>query len=73
MASGIGGVTTLLDNYDTLLAKGPRRVSPLAVPDADAQRPGRQHQPLRRGARGGQHAGVRVRLGQRGRSRSPWT
>ena len=32
VASGIGGVTTLLDNYDTLLAKGPRRVSPLAVP-----------------------------------------
>lgn len=32
LASGIGGVTTLLDNYDTLLAKGPRRVSPLAVP-----------------------------------------
>jgi 3-oxoacyl-[acyl-carrier-protein] synthase II len=32
LASGIGGVTTLLDNYDTLKAKGPRRVSPLAVP-----------------------------------------
>src|SRR4051794_23857731 len=32
MASGIGGVTTLLANYDTLLEKGPRRVSPLAVP-----------------------------------------
>jgi 3-oxoacyl-[acyl-carrier-protein] synthase II len=32
VASGIGGVTTLLSNYDTLLAKGPRRVSPLAVP-----------------------------------------
>ena len=32
MASGIGGVNTLLANYDTLLAKGPRRVSPLAVP-----------------------------------------
>lgn len=32
VASGIGGVTTLLENYDTLLAKGPRRVSPLAVP-----------------------------------------
>ena len=32
MASGIGGVTTLLDNYDTLKEKGPRRVSPLAVP-----------------------------------------
>src|SRR5262249_11817593 len=28
MASGIGGVTTLLSNYDTLLEKGPRRVSP---------------------------------------------
>jgi 3-oxoacyl-[acyl-carrier-protein] synthase II len=32
MASGIGGVTTLLGNYDILLDKGPRRVSPLAVP-----------------------------------------
>lgn len=32
MASGIGGVTTLLDNYDVMKAKGPRRVSPLAVP-----------------------------------------
>jgi len=32
MASGIGGVTTLLNNYDVLLEKGPRRVSPLAVP-----------------------------------------
>ncbi|MCY7397139.1 MAG: beta-ketoacyl-ACP synthase II [Nocardioides sp.] len=31
-ASGIGGVTTLLDNYDVLKAKGARRVSPLAVP-----------------------------------------
>ena len=32
MASGIGGVTTLLANYDLLKEKGPRRVSPLAVP-----------------------------------------
>lgn len=32
VASGIGGVTTLLNNYDQLLAKGPRRVSPLAIP-----------------------------------------
>jgi 3-oxoacyl-[acyl-carrier-protein] synthase II len=32
MASGIGGVNTLLDNYDALKEKGPRRVSPLAVP-----------------------------------------
>ncbi len=31
-ASGIGGVTTLLSNYDQLLASGPRRVSPLAIP-----------------------------------------
>ena len=32
MASGIGGITTLLSNYDALLAKGPRRVSPLSIP-----------------------------------------
>ena len=32
MASGIGGVNTLLSNYDALKEKGPRRVSPLAVP-----------------------------------------
>ena len=32
VASGIGGVTTLLSNYDALKEKGPRRVSPLAIP-----------------------------------------
>ncbi len=32
IASGIGGVTTLLNNYDQLRDKGPRRVSPLAIP-----------------------------------------
>ncbi len=32
MASGIGGVQTLLHNYDLLKEKGPRRVSPLAIP-----------------------------------------
>ncbi|HET7691213.1 MAG TPA: beta-ketoacyl-ACP synthase II [Nocardioidaceae bacterium] len=32
VASGIGGVTTLLSNYDALTEKGPRRVSPLAIP-----------------------------------------
>ncbi len=32
MASGIGGVHTLLHNYDLLNEKGPRRVSPFAVP-----------------------------------------
>jgi 3-oxoacyl-[acyl-carrier-protein] synthase II len=39
MASGIGGVQTLLSNYDALLAKGPRRVSPLAVPMLMANAP----------------------------------
>ena len=32
IASGIGGITTLLSNYDALNEKGPRRVSPLAIP-----------------------------------------
>lgn len=32
VASGIGGITTLLSNYDLLKEKGPRRVSPLAIP-----------------------------------------
>ena len=32
MASGIGGVQTLLTNYYTLNLTGPRRVSPLAIP-----------------------------------------
>ncbi|MFG3257825.1 beta-ketoacyl-[acyl-carrier-protein] synthase family protein [Streptomyces sp. NPDC048172] len=32
VASGIGGVTTLLNQYDTLLQKGFRRVSPHTVP-----------------------------------------
>jgi 3-oxoacyl-[acyl-carrier-protein] synthase II len=32
LASGIGGVQTLLSNYDALVNKGPRRVSPLAIP-----------------------------------------
>jgi 3-oxoacyl-[acyl-carrier-protein] synthase II len=32
IASGIGGITTLLSNYDALVEKGPRRVSPLAIP-----------------------------------------
>jgi 3-oxoacyl-[acyl-carrier-protein] synthase II len=32
VASGIGGIQTLLSNYDNLVQKGPRRVSPLAIP-----------------------------------------
>ena len=32
IATGIGGVQTLLNNYGQLTTKGPRRVSPLAIP-----------------------------------------
>ena len=32
IGTGIGGVLTLLANYDLLLEKGPRRVHPLAIP-----------------------------------------
>ncbi|MBA3309414.1 MAG: beta-ketoacyl-ACP synthase II [Nocardioidaceae bacterium] len=32
VASGIGGIITLLSNYDRLNEHGPRRVSPLAIP-----------------------------------------
>ena len=32
IGTGIGGVLTLLNNYDTLMASGPRRVSPFMVP-----------------------------------------
>jgi 3-oxoacyl-[acyl-carrier-protein] synthase II len=32
VATGIGGIQTLLSNHDVLKEKGPRRVSPLAVP-----------------------------------------
>jgi 3-oxoacyl-[acyl-carrier-protein] synthase II len=32
VGTGIGGILTTLGNYDTLKEKGPRRVSPLAVP-----------------------------------------
>lgn len=32
IASGIGGVTTLLDQYDVLKEKGVRKVSPHTVP-----------------------------------------
>jgi 3-oxoacyl-[acyl-carrier-protein] synthase II len=39
IASGIGGVTTLLANYDALKEKGPRRVSPIAVPMLMANAP----------------------------------
>jgi 3-oxoacyl-[acyl-carrier-protein] synthase II len=55
IASGIGGVTTLLDNYDTLLEKGARRVSPLAVPMLMPNAPA-ANVSLKYGARAAVHA-----------------
>ena len=66
MASGIGGVTTLLDNYDVLKEKGPRRVSPLAVPMLMPNAPAANDQPVRRRAGRGQHPGLGLRVRQRG-------
>lgn len=55
VASGIGGVTTLLGNYDTLLEKGARRVSPLAVPMLMPNAPA-ANVSLKYGARAAVHA-----------------
>ncbi len=56
-ATGIGGVSTLLANYDTLRQSGPRRVSPLAVPMLMANSPA-AHVGLDLGARAGVHTPV---------------
>ncbi|HHB90595.1 MAG TPA: beta-ketoacyl-[acyl-carrier-protein] synthase II [Anaerolineae bacterium] len=32
LGSAIGGINALLDGYDTLLARGPRRISPFTIP-----------------------------------------
>ncbi|MCR1783388.1 beta-ketoacyl-[acyl-carrier-protein] synthase II [Nocardioides carbamazepini] len=50
-ASGIGGVHTLLSNHSVLLEKGPRRVSPIAVPMLMANAPAATIS-LKLGARG---------------------
>lgn len=55
LASGIGGVTTLLDNYDALRDRGPRRVSPLAVPMLMPNAPA-ANVSLKYGARAAVHA-----------------
>jgi 3-oxoacyl-[acyl-carrier-protein] synthase II len=57
IASGIGGVTTLLSNYDALKEKGPRRVSPLAVPMLMANGPA-ANVGLTLGAKAGVHTPV---------------
>jgi 3-oxoacyl-[acyl-carrier-protein] synthase II len=56
-ASGIGGLTTLLANYDLLLQHGPRRVSPLAIPMLMPNSPA-AHIGLELGARAGVHTPV---------------
>jgi 3-oxoacyl-[acyl-carrier-protein] synthase II len=57
IGSGIGGVNTLLDQWDTLKEKGVRRVFPLAVPMLMANGPAAAVS-LELGARAGAHAPV---------------
>ena len=57
IGSGIGGVNTLLDQWDTLKEKGARRVFPLAVPMLMANGPAAAVS-LELGARAGAHAPV---------------
>ena len=57
IASGIGGVQTLLSNYDQLTQKGPRRVSPLAIPMLMPNSPA-ANVGLALGAKGGVHTPV---------------
>ena len=73
MASGIGGVQTLLTNYDTLLAKGPRRVSPLTVPMLMPNAPAATSASSIGARAGGQHPGLRLRVRQRGDRARPST
>ncbi|HET7474509.1 MAG TPA: beta-ketoacyl-ACP synthase II, partial [Dermatophilaceae bacterium] len=57
MGSGIGGVWTLLDQWDVLREKGPRRVFPLAVPMLMPNAPSAAVS-LELGARAGAHTPV---------------
>ena len=57
VASGIGGILTLLANYDALQEKGPRRVSPLAIPMLMPNSPA-ANVGLYVGAQGGVHTPV---------------
>src|SRR5699024_1736032 len=56
-ATGIGGVWTLLDAWDTLKAKGPRRVLPMTVPMLMPNGPAAAVS-LDLGAKGGAHTPV---------------
>ncbi|MDN5804062.1 MAG: beta-ketoacyl-[acyl-carrier-protein] synthase family protein [Microlunatus sp.] len=57
IATGIGGMQTLLGNWDVQQEKGPRRVSPLAIPMLMANASAANIS-LRIGARAGAHAPV---------------
>ncbi len=57
MGTGVGGVSTLLDQHDVLREKGPRRVSPLTVPMLMPNSPAAQIG-LDIGAQGGVHTVV---------------
>lgn len=57
IGSGIGGVWTLLEQWDTLREKGPRRVYPLAVPMLMPNAPAAAVS-LERGARAGAHTPI---------------
>ena len=57
MGSGIGGMQTLLGNWDVLKEKGPRRVSPFAIPMLMANAPSANIS-LKIGARAGVHTTV---------------
>ena len=71
IGSGIGGVWTLLDQWDNLREKGPRRVFPLAVPMLMPNAPGGQRLP--RAGRPGRraHPGLGLRLRARRRWATP--
>src|SRR5436305_839426 len=57
VATGIGGVTTLLEQYDVLRERGARRVSPFTVPRIMPNGPAAAVG-LRLGSRAGVHAPV---------------
>ena len=68
IASGIGGVTTLLAAYDTLKERGAATRPADDGPDAHAERPGRHRRPRAVGAGRRAHAGQRL-LQRRGGDR----
>ena len=66
MASGIGGVQTLLHQLRPAQGEGPAPGLAAGDPDADAQLPRREHRPGHRRQGRRAHAGLGVRVGQRG-------